>query len=267
MNRVEGRTALISGGARGIGAAVAQCLIQGGARVILGDVLEAEGQRTAEALTAAGGQASYLRLDVTRESDWQAAVEFARARYGGLDILVNNAGIALGGYTEEVTLEDWRRITAVNVDGVFLGTKTCLTLLREGAPRWAGGSAVVNLSSIFGLVSSDGVAAYSMTKGAVRLYTKSTALEFARRGFKIRVNSVHPGHIETDMGRRVFGRIIERGLAKDEAGARKVLVAQYPLGRMGRPEEVANAIAFLASDDASYITGAELAVDGGYTAQ
>jgi 3(or 17)beta-hydroxysteroid dehydrogenase len=267
MNRVDGRTALISGGARGIGAAVAQCLIQGGARVILGDVLEAEGRRTAEALTAAGGQAVYLRLDVTRETDWQAAVEFARSRFGGLDILVNNAGIALGAGTEELTLEDWRRIEAVNVDGVFLGTKTCLTLLREGAQRWAGGSAIVNLSSIYGLVGSEGVSAYCMTKGAVRLYTKSTALEFARRGYRVRVNSVHPGHIETDMGRRGLSRIIERGQAKDEAGARKVMYALYPLGRMGKPEEVANAIAFLASDDASFITGSELAVDGGYTAQ
>ena len=267
MNRVEGRTALISGGARGIGAATARCLAAGGARVVIGDLLEAEGRRTAESIAAGGSEAAFMRLDVTREADWHACVEFTRSRFGGLDILVNNAGIAVSGSTEELRLEDWRRIQAVNIDGVFLGTKACLPLLRQHACRWPGGSAIVNVSSILGLVGIDGASAYSMTKGAVRLYTKSTALEFARRGYRIRVNSVHPGYIETEMGRGALQRMIDRGLAKDETGARNVLNLMHPIGHMGQPEDVANAIAFLASDDAAFVTGSELVVDGGYTAQ
>lgn len=267
MNRVDGRTALITGGARGIGEATVRCLAEGGARVVIADVLDAEGKAVADALAQSGHQAAFVHLDVTQEAQWHMAVEIVRSRFGGLDILVNNAGIAVAGSTDELSLADWRRIEAVNVDGVFLGTKTCLALLRENAARWPGGAAIVNVSSILGLVGIDGASAYSMTKGAVRLYTKSTALEFARRGYRVRVNSVHPGYIETDMGRGALKRMVERGLAKDEAQARALLDLMHPIGHMGRPQDIANAIAFLASDDAAFITGSELVVDGGYTAQ
>src|SRR5579863_1815497 len=150
MNRVEGRTALISGGARGIGAATARVLAAGGARVIVADLLVNEGQHTVDAIEAAGGRAVFFRLDVTQEPSWSEAVELARLRFGGLDILVNNAGIAASSPVEQTTLEEWRRVTAVNLDGVFLGTKACAPLLRAGAARWPGGSAIVNVSSVAG---------------------------------------------------------------------------------------------------------------------
>ncbi len=265
MNRFEGRVALVTGGGRGIGAATARVLARDGAQVLVADVLEREGRQTAESIGAE--RALFARLDVTREEDWHAVCRTARSRFGGLDILVNNAGIALAASVEDTTLEALHRLLAVNVDGVFLGTRTCAPLLRERGARWAGGAAIVNLSSVAGLVGSPRLPAYSLTKGAVRLFTKSAALDFAQRGYPIRVNSVHPGIIDTDMGHQLVELLIERGGAPDEATARTVLARMHPVNRLGRPEEVANAIAFLCSDDASFMTGSELVVDGGITAQ
>ena len=266
MNRVDGRTALVTGAARGIGAATAQCLAQGGARVIVADILGEPGQRTADAIQAAGGQAAFFRLDVTQEAGWKEAVELARMRFGGLDILVNNAGIAMGGPTEQTTLEDWRKVTAVNLDGVFLGTRACVPLLRAGAARWPGGSAIVNVSSVAGIVGLAHAPAYTATKGAVRLLTKANAVEFARDGSRIRVNSVHPGYVETDMAQIARARLVQRGMAPDEAAAGNFLKLLHPWGRLATPEDIANAICFLASDDAAFVTGTELVVDGGLTA-
>jgi NAD(P)-dependent dehydrogenase (short-subunit alcohol dehydrogenase family) len=264
MNRVDGKVALITGAAQGIGAATARTMAANGATVLLSDVQEEAGRATASSIVAAGCKAEYLNLDVTSESDWGRACDRASA-LGGLDILVNNAGIILRGPSAQMSLEDWRRVETVNIDGVFLGTRACVPLLKERAALWPGGAAIVNLSSIMGLVGSGFSGAYSMSKGAVRIYTKSAALEFAPA--RIRVNSVHPGFIDTDMASGAKKFFVEHGLAPDAEAAHKMLVQRHPLGRLGAADDIARAITFLASDDAAFITGSELVVDGGYTAQ
>jgi NAD(P)-dependent dehydrogenase (short-subunit alcohol dehydrogenase family) len=266
MARFDGRTALVSGGSRGIGAATAKRLASEGARVIVADLREELGQRTVADIAAAGGKAAFARLDVTREADWSAVCALAQQQFGGLDILVNNAGVVLARSLEDTTLEEWRAQQSVNVEGVFLGTRACTSLLKEGGKRWPGGAAIVNLSSIAGIIGSPRMPAYSATKGAVRLFTKAAALEYGQKRYPIRVNSVHPGVIDTDMGLEAVHLVMER-FAKDEAAARAQLAASHPIGRMGKPEEIAAGIAFLCSDDASFITGSELVIDGGYTAQ
>jgi 3(or 17)beta-hydroxysteroid dehydrogenase len=267
MNSLKGKVALITGGAQGIGAATARLMAEAGAVSIIADLQDGAGRMVADSIRANGGKAEFIRLDVTSESEWNAAASAIRRNHGGLDILVNNAGIILRGMSSEMSLEDWKLVESVNIDGVFLGTKTCVPLMRERSARWPGGAAIVNMSSIMGLVGSGFSGAYSMSKGAVRIYTKSAALEFAQAGYRIRVNSVHPGFIATDMAAGARKFFVERGLAADEAAAQKMLVQRHPLGRLGEAEDIAKAIIFLASDDAAFITGSELVVDGGYTAQ
>jgi len=266
MKRLEGRTALVTGAARGIGAATARRLASEGARIVVGDLLDELGAKTAAEIKDAGAQAEYLCMDVTREADWSAACQMAQSRFGGLDILVNNAGVVFPASIDETSLDDWRRTHAVNVEGVFLGIRTCTPLLKEGGRRWPGGAAIVNLSSVAGLVGSPRMPAYSASKGAVRLLSKSVALEFGQKKYPIRINSVHPGVVDTDMGQIVVDLVKKRSVT-DEAAARALLVALHPIGRLGKPEDIANAIVFLCSDDAAFITGSELVVDGGYTAQ
>jgi len=266
MKRLEGRTALVTGAARGIGAATARRLASEGARIVVGDLLDELGAKTAAEIKDAGAQAEYLRMDVTREADWSAACQMAQSRFGGLDILVNNAGVVFPASIDETSLDDWRRTHAVNVEGVFLGIRTCTPPLKEGGRRWPGGAAIVNLSSVAGLVGSPRMPAYSASKGAVRLLSKSVALEFGQKKYPIRINSVHPGVVDTDMGQIVVDLVKKRSVT-DEAAARALLVALHPIGRLGKPEDIANAIVFLCSDDAAFITGSELVVDGGYTAQ
>lgn len=256
MNDLAGRIALVTGASKGLGAATARALAAEGAIVIATD-LEAP-----EALAAElGGHA--LRQDVTSEEDWIAAMAFARS-VGGLDILVNNAGLFLMKPVTETTLEDWRRLNSVNVEGVFLGCKHAIPLLAERAGRWTGGAAIVNLSSVAGLRGAAGVTCYNASKGAVRLFTKGVALEVAP--LKIRVNSVHPGIIETDMGNDLVQRFSAASGTGDNE-MREQLSTRHPLGHFGVPTNVADAVAFLASDKAAFITGAELAVDGGLSAQ
>src|ERR1700730_8893906 len=192
MNRLDGKVALISGAARGIGAETARLMVEAGAKVAIGDVLDERGRSTVRALDQTGGEAIYTHLDVTREEDWDAALAAAVGRFGGLDILVNNAGGFLGMSLEEATLADWHRLCGVNLTGVFLGTKLALPALRESAQRNPHGSAIVNLSSVAGLVGSSGDPLYSMTKGGVTLFTKSAALEFARKGYRIRTTRSTP---------------------------------------------------------------------------
>jgi NAD(P)-dependent dehydrogenase (short-subunit alcohol dehydrogenase family) len=267
MNRLDGKVALISGAARGIGGETARLMIEAGARVAIGDVLDERGRETARALEGAGGEAMYIHLDVTSEEDWAAAVSTIAGRFGGLDILVNNAGVFLGMSLEEATLADWHRLCGVNLTGVFLGTKLALPALRERGQRSPHGSAIVNLSSVAGLVGSSNDPLYSMTKGGVTLFTKSAALEFARKGYRVRVNSIHPGTIDTDMGDQVLA-IRARNLGtNDLEPAREQTLARIPIGRMGTVGDIAKGIVFLASDDAAFMTGAGLVVDGGITAQ
>lgn len=262
MSRLDGKVALISGAARGIGAETALRMAEAGANVVVGDVLDASG--TAKAITDAGGSAIAVSLDVTREAAWTAAVAQAEAQFGGLDILVNNAGIFLGRDFEEVSLEDWQRMLDVNMTGVFLGTKIAAPALRRAGQKSAHGSAIVNLASVAGMVGSIADQLYSMTKGGVTLFTKSTALTFGKRGDRIRVNSVHPGVIDTDMGTQALSSRM-RAAGSNDAG--DYLKAIHPIGRLGTVEDVARTIVFLASDDARFMTGSALVVDGGFTAQ
>jgi 3(or 17)beta-hydroxysteroid dehydrogenase len=267
MNRLDGKVALISGAARGIGAETARLMAEAGAKVAIGDVLDERGRETARAIESAGAEAIYARLDVTREEDWTAAVTAVTGRFGGLDILVNNAGVFLGMSIEEATLADWHRLCGVNLTGVFLGTKLALPALRDSAQKSPHGSAIVNLSSVAGLVGSTGDPLYSMTKGGVTLFTKSAALEFARKGYRIRVNSIHPGTTETEMGDQVLTMRARNLGTNDLEPARQQALTRIPIGRMGTVTDIAKGIVFLASDDAGFITGAGLVVDGGTTAQ
>ena len=264
MNRLDGKVALISGAARGIGGETARLMVEAGARVAIGDVLDERGRETARAL---GDSALYVHLDVTSEEDWNAAVAAATGRFGKLDILVNNAGLFLGKDIESVTLAEWERLSAVNLTGVFLGTKLCLPALREAAQNSPHGSAIVNLASTAGLVGSTQDPLYSMTKGGVTLFTKSAALEFARKGYRIRVNSMHPGTIDTDMGDQVLVSRARNLGTNDIEMARRQVIERLPIGRMGTPDDIAKGIVFLASDDAAFMTGAGLVIDGGITAQ
>jgi cyclopentanol dehydrogenase len=248
--RLEGKVALISGGARGMGAVEAKLFVQEGAKVVIGDILEDEGQKLEAEIAESGGEAIFIRLDVTSADDWQNAVDLAVNRFGKLDILVNNAGIFENSTVENTSEESWDRVMDINAKGVFLGSKSAI-----GAMRDAGGGSIVNISSTAGIIGSNVSSAYNASKGAVRLLTKATAVQYGSE--KIRANSVHPGPIETDMVKQAFA---------DEA-LRSQRISVIPQGRFGRPEEVANCVLFLASDEASYMTGSELVVDGGWTAQ
>jgi NAD(P)-dependent dehydrogenase (short-subunit alcohol dehydrogenase family) len=251
MGRLDGKVALISGGARGQGETEARLFVREGAKVVFGDLLDAEGQKVEAEIRAGGGDASYVHLDVTSERDWRAAVEAAVRQYGKLNVLVNNAGIIIRKGIEETSVEEWDRTQAINVRGVFLGTKFAIPAMRQ-----AGGGSIVNISSIAGLVGSTyGAASYIASKGAVRLFTKATAIQHAKDN--IRCNSIHPGPIETLM--------IQETL-EDHAFLQERL-RRIPLGRIGRPEDVAYGVLYLASDESSYVTGSELVIDGGATAQ
>ena len=265
MNRLDGKVALLSGAARGIGAETARLMVEAGARVAIGDVLDERGRETARAMGDTA--ALYLHLDVTQEEAWTAAVAAVVARFGKLDILVNNAGLFLGKDIETASLAEWQRLSAVNLTGVFLGTRYALPALRESGRDSPHGSAIVNLASVAGLVGSQLDPLYSMTKGGVTLFTKSAALEFARKGYRVRVNSIHPGVIQTDMGEQTFVARAHNLGTNDVAAARQRAIATHPIGRLGTATDIAKGIVFLASDDAGFMTGAGLVVDGGLTAQ
>jgi cyclopentanol dehydrogenase len=251
MARLAGKVALISGGARGQGAAEAKLFVQEGAKVVFGDILDEQGKRVEEEIHAQGGDAIYVHLDVTRAQDWQRAVQTAESQYGRLNILVNNAGIAIRGTIEETSEEDWDRLMAINLKGVFLGTKYALPAMRR-----AGGGSIINISSGAGIAPAPGTsAAYAATKGGVRLFSKATAVQHAKDN--IRCNSVHPGPIDTPM---------VRGSQPDPARLAE-LTGRVPLGRLGTSEEIAYGVLYLASDESSYVTGSELVIDGGRTAQ
>ncbi len=267
MNRLDGKVALISGGARGIGGETAKRMAEAGAKVVIGDILEEKARETVKEITAKGGQALFAKLDVTSEASWTVALAATTKQFGGLDILVNNAGMFLGRDFLEVTMEDWSKLVAINMTGVWLGTKVCAPVLAERGANSKHGSAIVNLASVAGIVGSQLDPLYSMTKGGVTLFTKSTALAFGRKGWKIRVNSIHPGVIETDMGAQTFASRAKQLGTNDVDGARNTALKQHPIGRLGLPDDIALGIVFLASDDAGFMTGSGMVVDGGLTAQ
>lgn len=266
MSRLDGKVALISGAARGIGGETARLMAKAGAQVVVADVLDDRGRETVAAINKAGGQSDYVHLDVTKEEDWATAVNLATGKFGKLDILVNNAGVFIGKGIEEISLDEWNRLVGVNMTGVFLGTRVAAPALRDAGKSSEHGSAIVNLASIAGIVGSQLDPLYSMTKGGVTLFTKSAALEFGRKGYRIRVNSIHPGIIQTDMGEQTFVARAQRTGSNDTASVRQTVTDLVPWGRMGVPMDIAKGIVFLASDDAGYMNGAGLVVDGGITA-
>ncbi len=249
--RLEGKVAIITGGARGQGATEARMFAQEGARVVIGDIRDELGMQVEAEIRELGGEAVYLHLDVTSDDDWQRAIDTAEQRFGKVDILVNNAAIVLRKDIEETTGEDWDNIMEINAKGVFLGTKAVIPAMRR-----AGGGSIINISSISGLVSI-GPPAYIATKGAVRLFTKSTAIQYASEN--IRANSIHPGSVDTDMRREGLG-----SQTTEEVQAR---IDNIPLGRVGTTEDISYGALFLASDESSFMTGSELVIDGGYTAK
>jgi len=252
MDRLKGKVALISGGARGQGAAEARLFASEGAKMVIGDVRDDLLKATADAINAKAGAtvARAVHLDVTRAADWRNAVETCEREFGGLDILVNNAGIANMKGLEQTSEEEWDAVVNVNQKGVWLGMKSTIPAMRK-----RGGGSIINISSIFGLIGSSGSTAYHGTKGAVRLLTKAAAVQYAPE--KIRVNSIHPGLILTPM--------VEEAIPSQ--AELQPIVQMTPMGRGAKPEEVGMCVLFLASDESSFVTGAELAVDGGYSAQ
>jgi cyclopentanol dehydrogenase len=248
--RMSGKVALITGAAQGMGRSHALLLAAEGAKVVITDVREAAGKAVAEEINDAGGSALFITHDVTRSDDWQRVLEEAVNEFGKLDVLVNNAGILILKPLDETDEEEWDRTLDINAKGTFLGCKLAAPALQA-----AGGGSIVNISSIYGLIGAPSAAAYQASKGAVRLLSKAAAVDLAK--FGIRVNSVHPGVIDTEMTKEL--------MATPEGA--KALLGTTILGRPGRPEEVSQAVLFLASDEASFVTGAELVVDGGYTTQ
>ncbi len=248
--RLEGKVALITGGARGQGAAEARLFAREGAKVVIGDILDAEGARLATEIGEAGGDARFVHLDVTREDEWRSAIGTAVSSFGKLDVLLNNAAVWLRGHVEETTSDQWDTLLDVNAKGVFLGTKLAIPEMRK-----AGGGSIINISSVAGLVGSVTSTAYSASKGAVRLFTKATAIQYAAEG--IRANSIHPGPIDTAMGDQVW----------PDAESREAVLGRTALARIGTPEDIAYGALYLASDESSFVTGNELVIDGGVTAQ
>jgi NAD(P)-dependent dehydrogenase (short-subunit alcohol dehydrogenase family) len=259
--RVQGKVALVTGGASGIGRGCAETLAAEGALVVVTDLQDAKGAETVAAIQKAGGKAEYLRHDATDEAAWEDVIGQVKARHGRLDILVNNAGIAIPGSVIEMSLADWRKQTAVNLDGVFLGTKHAIPLMRASGD----GGSIINMSSVAGLKGSAILAGYCATKGGVRLFTKAVAMECANARDGVRVNSVHPGIIETPIWDTIIGTgdpgtndRLPRSATLDAMSSTGV-----PLGVKGLPEDIANGVLWLCSDESRYVTGAELVIDGG----
>lgn len=258
MGRLSGKTAFVSGAAKGLGAEMARAMHAEGANVFITDVLEAEGI----ALADAHENMQFMLHDVTDEAQWQAATSSAVEAFGGIDVMVNNAGIAHDATPlEDITLEQWRHVTAIDLDGVFLGCKYAVRLMKEK------GGSIINVSSIFGIVGSNAQAPYHAAKGGVRLLTKAMAVEMGALGYKIRVNSIHPGFVGTDIVRDGIKRAVEMGAMPGENEAIEQLTLATPAGRLGVPRDIAAGVVFLASDEAEWMTGSELVIDGGYTAQ
>ena len=249
--RLKGKVAFISGGARGMGAVEARLFASEGAAVGIGDTLEEEGRDVASEINESGGNCLFAPLDVTVESDWQRAIADTVAKFGRLDILVNNAGVSQWSLLHETSEEDWDRVMDINTKGVFLGTKHAIPAMKE-----SGGGSIINISSQLGIVGTEQSSPqYQASKGAVRLLTKHTAMQYAPDG--IRCNSVHPGPIVTPMTER----------SRSDSGAYAEMVSRIPLGRFGEPEEIANGVLYLASDESRWVTGSELVLDGGWTAR
>jgi len=263
MDRVKGKVAVVTGAARGLGRAQAVLLAREGAKVVATDINETPGKKVAEEIVREGGEGIFLEHDVRSEQSWEKVIQKTLSEYGKLDVLVNNAGVIHHHTIEDISLEKWRWVLSVNLEGVFLGTKYAI-----GAMKQSGGGSIINISSIAGLVGMPDTSSYVASKGAVRLFTKSTALECskAKLDYNIRVNSIHPGFIYTEMVDGIIKTDAEKfGMTIEEV--KKFYADLTMMGRFGAPEDVAYGVLYLASDESKYVTGAELVIDGGYTAK
>jgi NAD(P)-dependent dehydrogenase (short-subunit alcohol dehydrogenase family) len=261
--RLDNKVALVSGAARGIGAEISLALANAGATILVTDVLEAAGNETVAKVKANGGNAAFFKHDVTIEAEWEAAVAEAIKRFGRLDIVVNNAGIETAALIANCTLDDFSNVMNINVNGVFLGVKHAIRAMAKPAGN---GGVIINMSSVAGLIGTTGHIAYHTSKGAVRLLTKAAAIECAQLGTGIRVNSVHPAIVATEMGTNFIKHFVDLGLAPDYATAEGAVKAMHPIGHFGEPADVANGVVYLASDAGKWVTGSELVIDGGLTA-
>ena len=253
MDRVKGKVAIVTGGAGGLGKAHSLLLAKEGAKVVVTDMDEAQAERVADEINKQGGEAIFIKHDVSKEVEWSRVIRETLERFGKLDILVNNAGVNVWKKIEDTSLDEWRWLMSINLDGVFLGTKYAI-----GAMKMSGGGSIINISSVAGIIGTLDTSAYHASKGGVRIFTKAAALECSKAGYdyNIRVNSVHPGVIKTPM---------VEGLMNDEE-KRKTALSWHPIGRFGEPEDIAYGVLYLASDESKFITGAELVIDGGWTA-
>lgn len=255
MNRVKGKTALITGAASGLGEGCALLLAKEGAEIVVADINESKGNEVVERIHQESGKAIFVKLDVSNELDWENAIEKTLSEFRKLDVLINNAGIQYVKEVEETPLDDWRRFMSVCLDGVFLGTKHAIRVMRK-----KGGGSIINMSSVVGIVGTvDNTSAYCAAKGGIRSFTKAVALECSKAGrnYNIRVNSVHPGAMETPM---------IADMLRDET-IRKTVENAHPLGFLGKPSDVAYGVLYLASDESRMVTGAELVIDGGWIAR
>lgn len=256
MDRVKDKVALVTGASAGLGKAAALMLAREGAKVVVSDIKNDEGQAVVDQIAKGGGEALFVEHDVAEENQWRAAVERTIERFGRLDVVVNNAGVLLEANVEETSLEDWRWLMRINLDGVFLGTRSGIEAMKK-----SGGGSIINLSSIEGIIGDPKLAAYNASKGGVRIFTKSAALHCAKAGYNIRINSIHPGYIWTPM---VEAYAREQG---DVEAVHEELNKLHPIGHTGEPDDIAYGVLYLASDESKFVTGSELVIDGGYTAQ
>lgn len=253
MNRVRDKVAIVTGGALGLGEASAILLAEEGASIVVTDIKDAEGEKVVDIINRKGGKAIFLHQDVALETDWKSVIDNTIRQYGKLDILVNNAGVGVGESLEEQTLEQWRWLMSINLDGVFLGTREAIKVMKDH------GGSIINMSSIEGIIGDPNLPAYNASKGGVRLFTKAAALYCAK--YKIRVNSIHPGYIWTPM---VENYLKANG---NVAEGRKAIDAMHPIGHIGEPNDIAYGVLYLASEESKFVTGSELVIDGGYTAR
>lgn len=258
MNRVMDKTCLITGAANGLGAATAKLLSREGGKIVLTDIDAAKGEQLAQEIRDAGAEALFIRHDVTSETDWSNVIARTLGKFGRLDVLVNNAGGGTYNDIETLSLADWKAIIALNLDSTFIGTQLAIRTMKD-----TGGGSIINMSSVGGLVGSPNLVAYSAAKAGVKLFTKSVAIHCGAQNYNIRVNSVHPGLIKTESGMEMASKAT--GMSPEEAEA--AFASMHPIGRIGKPAEIANMVLFLASDESSFATGGEFVVDGGYTAQ
>ncbi|HTO15220.1 MAG TPA: SDR family oxidoreductase [Edaphocola sp.] len=257
MDRVKNKVAIVTGGASGLGKSSAILLAREGAKIVVTDLDDEKGNEVVQHIRNDGGEAIFIKQDVSKEDQWEMVIETTLKTFGKLHILANSAGIGIGGNVEEVTLADWKKLLSINLDGSFLGTQYAIKAMKDSGE----GGSIINFSSIEGLIGDPSLPAYNASKGGVTLFTKSAALHCAKAGYGIRVNSIHPAYIWTPMVENLL-----KAQGNLEEG-KKYLESLHPIGHLGEPNDIGYGVVYLASDESKFMTGSELVIDGGYTAQ